>query len=631
MREFGKCIIHYFSYISQQIPDGNIRIERKSILTSELPNYKTSTKFLTKLEITNQEIEAQLKCPYHADFANEFIGGGVLSGGTVQEEILFVIKPECLVSMLICPVMNPNEAIIIYGALQYSKYIGYGHSFKYNGPHEMDTSVIPAIVAVDATMNSWYQFREDIVKRDISKLFVALYNLPVEKRKYATGHWGCGAFGGDKQLKAIEQIIAASEADVELCYSTFKDNNFKTQFELLIQVLQNTNATIGQLYECIFTYQSNHSNNTLFSYITKQLSPKPEIQLEIPIPNSQLEKIESLKEPHEVSNQTEKESEKERDSETKLETNKPNSIESEKKSQEELSNQREKESEKESEKERESETTKPNSLESEKKSHEELSNQREKESEKEKDPETTKPNSIESEKKPHEELSNQTEKESEKERESEITKPNSIESEKKSHEELSNKTEKESEKERDSETKLEPTKPNSFESEKKSHEELSNQTEKEKDPETTKPNSIESEKKPLPELFNKTEKDSQKERDSETKLETNKPNSIESEKKSQEELFNPTEKERDPERKLEPTKPNSIESEKKSHEVFSTRTDPSARACESNLEPTISFEGEKKPLHSTTTEIDPNQSIKERESHPSVTERDPNPKEKENY
>ena len=30
-----------------------------------------------------------------ADFANRFIGGGVLHGGCVQEEILFSIYPEC--------------------------------------------------------------------------------------------------------------------------------------------------------------------------------------------------------------------------------------------------------------------------------------------------------------------------------------------------------------------------------------------------------------------------------------------------------------------------------------------------------------------------------------------------------
>ena len=38
-----------------------------------------------------------------ADFANEYIGGGVLCGGNVQEEIRFSICPECLVSMLLCP------------------------------------------------------------------------------------------------------------------------------------------------------------------------------------------------------------------------------------------------------------------------------------------------------------------------------------------------------------------------------------------------------------------------------------------------------------------------------------------------------------------------------------------------
>lgn len=40
---------------------------------------------------------------------------GVLTGGCVQEEILFVIKPECLVSLLICSVMKDNESIIISG------------------------------------------------------------------------------------------------------------------------------------------------------------------------------------------------------------------------------------------------------------------------------------------------------------------------------------------------------------------------------------------------------------------------------------------------------------------------------------------------------------------------------------
>lgn len=35
------------------------------------------------------------------DFANKNIGGGVLGFGSVQEEILFVIHPELIVSVLL--------------------------------------------------------------------------------------------------------------------------------------------------------------------------------------------------------------------------------------------------------------------------------------------------------------------------------------------------------------------------------------------------------------------------------------------------------------------------------------------------------------------------------------------------
>jgi hypothetical protein len=45
-----------------------------------------------------------------------------------------------------------------------------------------------------------------------SFLFVPNFFSEHTKRVYATGHWGCGAFGGNKELKAIQQIISASEA-----------------------------------------------------------------------------------------------------------------------------------------------------------------------------------------------------------------------------------------------------------------------------------------------------------------------------------------------------------------------------------------------------------------------------------
>lgn len=67
----------------------------------------------------------------HVDFANNFIGGGVLGHGTVQEEIRFIIAPETLISCLVCERMNKNEAILILGTQQYSNYRGYRNSFRY--------------------------------------------------------------------------------------------------------------------------------------------------------------------------------------------------------------------------------------------------------------------------------------------------------------------------------------------------------------------------------------------------------------------------------------------------------------------------------------------------------------------
>ena len=55
----------------------------------------------------------EILSPFQVDFANKKVGGGVLRGGCVQEEIKFVIFPELLISKLIMDHMDDNEAIII--------------------------------------------------------------------------------------------------------------------------------------------------------------------------------------------------------------------------------------------------------------------------------------------------------------------------------------------------------------------------------------------------------------------------------------------------------------------------------------------------------------------------------------
>ena len=64
------------------------------------------------------------------DFANAFIGGGVLGEGCVQEEIRFIISPELIVSKFLCTKMEDNECIIITGSERFSSYTGYGRTYR---------------------------------------------------------------------------------------------------------------------------------------------------------------------------------------------------------------------------------------------------------------------------------------------------------------------------------------------------------------------------------------------------------------------------------------------------------------------------------------------------------------------
>lgn len=49
------------------------------------------------------------------DFASSWIGGGVLGSGLVQEEILFLLNPELIVSRLFTEKLGDNECLIITG------------------------------------------------------------------------------------------------------------------------------------------------------------------------------------------------------------------------------------------------------------------------------------------------------------------------------------------------------------------------------------------------------------------------------------------------------------------------------------------------------------------------------------
>lgn len=88
----------------------------------------------------------------------------------------------------------------------------------------------------------------------------------------ATGNWGCGAFGGDPQLKSLIQILAASEARRDVAYFTFSNRKLRDQIHEMHDLLQSRELTVGQIYQLICKYHLQRTRkSTLYGFIQKQL------------------------------------------------------------------------------------------------------------------------------------------------------------------------------------------------------------------------------------------------------------------------------------------------------------------------------------------------------------------------
>ncbi|CAF4685728.1 unnamed protein product, partial [Rotaria sp. Silwood2] len=212
------------------------------------------------------------------DFANKYIGGGVLTSGCVQEEIRFSICPEMLVSLLVCEVLESNECIYLIGCERYSTYKGYSKTFQYDGDYIDSKSQDnwgrkwSHLVAIDATFfrDRSKQYDMKSIKHELIKAYAGFhtrgqtsdYAFPI-----ATGNWGCGAFNGDRQLKAIIQLIAASEAVRPLIYATYGDKNLIESFYEVYDYLIDQRAKVRDLYRYLDQYCNRRSRCSLFHFI----------------------------------------------------------------------------------------------------------------------------------------------------------------------------------------------------------------------------------------------------------------------------------------------------------------------------------------------------------------------------
>ncbi|XP_058507444.1 poly(ADP-ribose) glycohydrolase isoform X1 [Solea solea] len=285
-----KTLLSYFRRVTQSRPKGLVTFTRQTL--NNPPNWESCQTRLTRLHITCEgTIEDDGYGMLQVDFANRFVGGGVTGHGLVQEEIRFLINSELIVSRLFTEALEHNECLIITGTEQYSKYSGYAESYKWKDNHKDETPRdewqrrCTEIVAIDALKYRHFleQFFPEKMTRELNKAYCGFSRSSANSKHLsavATGNWGCGAFGGDTRLKALIQLMAASEAGRDVAYFTFGDAQLMRDVHEMHTFLTKRQVTVGRLYRLLNQYSSVVCKNcrttrpdvSLYSFICEKVS-----------------------------------------------------------------------------------------------------------------------------------------------------------------------------------------------------------------------------------------------------------------------------------------------------------------------------------------------------------------------
>ena len=269
---------------------GLVTYSRRCVPFKRLPRWIQSKKTFPRVRVDSKgKIEDDGFGMLQVDFANAYVGGGVIGRGCVQEEILFLIYPELILSRLFTERLGDNECLVVSGHERFNAYSGYADDFRFDGdfhdPTPFDVTSRhrrTQTVAIDALMfhegNRKWQYKRDKVERELNKAFVGfIVNEEDEDESLApvavaTGNWGCGAFGGDPRLKFLIQLMAAAEACRDLAYFTFGDEILRDDVFKMAEELRRKKINVGDLFNLIRAFSQQSENKDLFGFIADTLS-----------------------------------------------------------------------------------------------------------------------------------------------------------------------------------------------------------------------------------------------------------------------------------------------------------------------------------------------------------------------
>ncbi|KAL9642061.1 hypothetical protein ABK040_004110 [Willaertia magna] len=282
---FLKSIINYFNKISKytyfELDELYVILERK-VLQNNLSTIKQEKHFC-EIDFVEGKLQDNLNHLF-VDFANRKVGGHVLEGAVAQEEIMFAEMPELFISILICEHLNDNETLLIKGIDRFSNCKGYLHSMTFEDYKETqpikDGIRKNEVIAMDALAGiGQAQFEKQYLLREVKKAYCGFMKVDDndEHLPIASGFWGCGVFGGDKQLKIILQWIAASLADrPKLMIHLFSPDDlriakeFKENILPKVQGLKHVEKICDLLFE-LYPQARREQSTTVFEFLRNNL------------------------------------------------------------------------------------------------------------------------------------------------------------------------------------------------------------------------------------------------------------------------------------------------------------------------------------------------------------------------
>ncbi|XP_062510485.1 poly(ADP-ribose) glycohydrolase-like isoform X2 [Corticium candelabrum] len=260
-----RSLIHYFHRVTSNPPIGTVTFERRVL--NDNPSWDKCESLMSKLHVTSEgTIEDIGDGLLQVDFANKLVGGGVLGGGCVQEEIRFLICPELIISRLFTEGLADNECLIITGVERYSKYSGYADTFRWTGNYNDETQrdtwgrCFTEVLVIDALHFHRFpeQFKPGLIRRELNKAYCGFKSnttSPAHLSAIATGNWGCGAFGGDLYLKGLIQLMAAAHTGRDVLYITFGNQKLCDDLAQVHQLLTDLQSTVGDIWAFIMEYR----------------------------------------------------------------------------------------------------------------------------------------------------------------------------------------------------------------------------------------------------------------------------------------------------------------------------------------------------------------------------------------